>query len=112
MAQIDTGGGAVELTDDAARKAIDAAKFAAEGNDLVLDLNSLYGTKEAGAYPLVLATYEIVCSKYPDADTGAAVRAFLQATIGPGQQGLSDNGYIPLPKEFESKLSAAVNAIA
>ena len=25
---------------------------------------------QPGAYPIVLATYEIVCSKYPDADTG------------------------------------------
>lgn len=34
MAQIDNGGGAVELTDETTKKAIDAAKFAAEGNDL------------------------------------------------------------------------------
>jgi phosphate transport system substrate-binding protein len=78
FAQIDSGAGAVELTDDSAKKAIDAAKFAAEGNDLTLDLNSLYGTKEAGAYPLVLATYEIVCSKGYDADTAAAVKSFLK----------------------------------
>ena len=33
FAQIDNGGGAVALTDDAAGKAIDAAKFKADGND-------------------------------------------------------------------------------
>ena len=60
----------------------------------------------------MLATYEIVCSKYPDADTGKAVKAFLLATIGPGQQGLADNGYIPVPADFLAKLSTAVNAIA
>ena len=48
-AQIDNGSGAVALTDDAARKAIDSAKFAGEGNDLMLNLKSLYSTKAAGA---------------------------------------------------------------
>ena len=78
FAQIDTGNGAVALTDDTAKTAIDGAKFAADGNDLALDLNSLYGTQEAGAYPLVLATYEIVCSKGYDADTAGAVKSFLR----------------------------------
>jgi phosphate transport system substrate-binding protein len=41
-----------------------------------------------------------------------AVKAFLQSTIGAGQNGLEDNGYIPIPDAFKSRLSAAVNAIA
>ena len=87
FAQIDSGAGAVELTDESAGKAIDAAKFTGEGNDLALDLNSLYGTKEAGAYPLVLATYEIVCSKGYDAETAAAVKSFLTVAANEGQAG-------------------------
>ena len=58
-------------------KALDGAKIKGTGNDLVLDLSSIYGTKTPGAYPLVLATYEIACSKYTDVDTGRAVKAFL-----------------------------------
>ncbi|MDT5101104.1 MAG: phosphate transport system substrate-binding protein, partial [Mycobacterium sp.] len=60
MAAIDNGGGPVELTDETTQKAVDTAKFKAEGMDLALDLNALYATKEAGVYPLMLATYEIV----------------------------------------------------
>ena len=30
-------------------------------------MNINYATTAQGAYPIVLATYEIVCSKYPDA---------------------------------------------
>ena len=111
-AQIDSGAGAVELTDDAAKKAIDAAKFAAEGNDLTLDLKSLYSTKEAGAYPLVLATYEIVCSKGYDADTAAAVKSFLKVAANQGQANLSKAGYIPLPDAFKARLLQSVDAIA
>jgi phosphate transport system substrate-binding protein len=111
-AQIDSGAGAVELTDDSAKKAIAAAKFAAEGSDLALDLNSLYGTKEAGAYPLVLATYEIVCSKGYDADTAAAVKSFLTVSANQGQQNLSAAGYIPLPDTFKERLTKSIDAIA
>ena len=112
FAQIDSGAGAVELTDESAGKAIDAAKFAAEGNDLALDLNSLYGTKEAGAYPLVLATYEIVCSKGYDAETAEAVKSFLTVAANEGQEGLSEAGYIPLPDTFKERLVGSIDAIA
>src|SRR5262249_5060408 len=57
------GGSAVELTADSAAKAVDGAKVKGTGNDLVLDLNTIYATKASGAYPIMLATYEIVCSK-------------------------------------------------
>lgn len=110
-AQVDTGSGAVALADGAARKAIDAATIAGQGNDLKLDLNSLYATKEPGAYPLVLATYEIVCSKGYGPATSAAVKSFLAVAAGDGQNGLSSAGYIPLPDKFKQRLVAAINAI-
>jgi len=114
MAKIVTSAGPdpVDITSDTVGKTIGAAKVSGQGNDLVLDTTSFYKPTQAGAYPIVLATYEVVCSKYPDADTGTAVKAFLQSTIGAGQNGLADNGYIPIPDSFKSKLSTAVNAIA
>jgi phosphate transport system substrate-binding protein len=110
-AQIDTGSGPVALTDDTAKTAIDAAKFAGTGNDLVLDLKGLYATKAAGAYPLMLATYEIVCSKGYDADTSAAVKSFLTVSANDGQAGLSAAGYVPLPDAFKQRLLTSVKAI-
>lgn len=110
-AQINTGAGAVELTDESAGKAIDAAKFAAEGNDLTLDLASLYGTTEEGAYPLVLATYEVVCSNGYDAETAAAVKSFLTVAANDGQAGLSSAGYVPLPEKFKERLLTSIEAI-
>lgn len=110
-AQIDNGSGPVELTDESAGKAIDAAKFAAEGNDLTLDLNSLYGINEAGAYPLVLATYEIVCSNGYDAETAAAVKSFLTVAANDAQGGLSAAGYVPLPERFKERLLTSIEAI-
>jgi phosphate transport system substrate-binding protein len=110
-AQINAGSGAVALTDDAARKAIDSATFAGMGNDLQLNLNSLYSTKAPGAYPLVLATYEIVCSKGYDPATTAAVKSLLTVAANNAQSGLSLAGYVPLPDKFKQRLVAAINAI-
>jgi phosphate transport system substrate-binding protein len=111
MAQIDNGSGAVELTDASAGKAIEGAVFAGEGNDLVLDLKSIYGTTAPGAYPLVLATYQVVCSKGYPAETAAAVKSFMSVSADYGQAGLSAAGFIPLPDAFRQRLSTAVNAI-
>jgi phosphate transport system substrate-binding protein len=93
-------------------RTVSAAFFIREGNDLALDTISFYRPNQPGSYPIVLATYEIVCSKYPDAQVGTAVKAFLQSTIGAGQNGLADNGYVPIPDGFKSRLSTAVNAIS
>jgi phosphate transport system substrate-binding protein len=114
MAQIVTSAGPdpVAITTDAVRKTIEGAKFKGQGNDLVVDTSSFYQPTQSGAYPIVLATYEIVCSKYPDSSTGSAVKAFMQATIGSGQDGLDEYGYIPLPNSFQSKLATAVNALS
>jgi phosphate transport system substrate-binding protein len=101
----------VSISADSVGKTIAGAAIKGQGDDLVLDTVSFYKPTQAGAYPIVLATYEIVCSKYPDSQVGTAVKAFLQATIGPGQNGLADHGYVPIPESFKSRLSAAVNAI-
>jgi phosphate transport system substrate-binding protein len=114
MAKIITSAGPdpVAISTESVGKTISAAWFIREGNDLALDTISFYRPNQPDSYPIVLATYEIVCSKYPDSQVGTAVKAFLQSTIGAGQNGLADNGYIPIPHEFKSRLSTAVDAIS
>ena len=114
MAQIITSAGpdAVAITTDSVAKTIAGARITGQGNDLVVDTSSFYKPTQPGAYPIVEATYEIVCSKYPDSATGAAVKAFMQAAIGAGQVGLDQYGSIPLPSAFQARVAAAVNAIS
>ena len=102
----------VRIGTDTVGKTIKGAKIIGQGNDLVLDLSSFYNPTQPDVYPIVLATYEIVCSKYPSADIAQAVRAFLQAAIGPGQLELARIGYIPLSRDFQSRVSTAVDAIS
>ncbi|TDQ05438.1 phosphate ABC transporter substrate-binding protein PstS [Labedaea rhizosphaerae] len=112
MAKIDSGSGPVELNAQTAGVAIQSAKVKGTGNDLELDLKSLYSSNTPGAYPLVLATYEIVCSKGYDADTAKAVKAFLTVAATDAQGQLQEAGYVPLPNQFQSKLLTAIQAIS
>lgn len=110
-AEIDSGSGPVPLTADSAGKAIAEAKQVGTGNDLALKIN--YKTKAPGAYPIVLVTYEIVCSKNSDATTGKNVKAFLTFMASNDfQSTLTKVGSAPLPTEIMTKVQDAVKAIA
>jgi phosphate ABC transporter phosphate-binding protein len=102
----------VRIGTDTVGKTITGAKITGKGNDLVLDISSFYNPAQPDVYPIVLATYEIVCSKYTDPELAKAVKAFLQAAIGPGQVDLARNGYIPLSPDFQARVSNAVDAIS
>ncbi|MDT5147025.1 MAG: phosphate transport system substrate-binding protein [Mycobacterium sp.] len=110
-ARIGTTGGAIPLTNDTAGKAVKSARLVAEGDDLVLDLNPTYTTQEPGAYPLVLASYDIVCSKGYDADTSRAIKSFLAVVAGDGQAALSPAGYVALPDNVRERLVTAIDAM-
>ena len=110
MAKVNNGGGAVELSADSAGKAVSAAKVVGTGDDLTLKLD--YTTKEPGAYPIILVTYEIVCQKYSNASVGPLVKSFMSYTAGPGQAGLADLGYAPLPSDIDSKVQASAATIS
>jgi len=111
IAKIDNGGGPVELTAESVGKSVATAKQVGEGNDLSLKLD--YATKEAGAYPIVLVTYEIVCSKGTAADKLALVKGFLGYTASTeGQAVLDKLGYAPLPESVQTKVAASIKNLA
>jgi phosphate transport system substrate-binding protein len=110
-AQIATGSGVVALTNETATNAINTATFVASGNDLVLNLNSMYTTQQPNAYPLVLASYEVVCSKGYDMQTGQAIKSFLTIAANNGQANLGSAGYIPLTDKVKERLITAINAM-
>jgi phosphate transport system substrate-binding protein len=114
VAGIHTAGGVVHIGNDWVGKTISNVTIKGQGadpNDLALDLSKVYATTTPGVYPILLASYELVCAKYPDAEAGKAVKAFMQSTVTDGQQGLNPLGYIPLPSDFQTRVAAAVNSI-
>jgi phosphate transport system substrate-binding protein len=112
-AKIDSGSGAVELSPENVAKALDAAVFVHPGsNDLAMDLDKIYAANTPGAYPLLLTTYELVCSKGYDADTAKAVKAFLTVSATTAQQPIANQGFVPLPQSLQDKVLTAINAIS
>lgn len=100
-------------TNEGAAKAAETAKPASgrDANDLALDVDRT--TTESGAYPVILISYSIVCSKYDDANTAALVKAFItyQASSD-GQQTASENaGSAPLSDALSKKVTDAANQI-
>lgn len=110
MAQLDNGAGATELTAATVAKAVGQSKVKGKGNDLALDIS--YTGTSAGAYPALLVTYEIVCSKGLAPEKTAIVKDFLSYFASPAAQGsLEELGYAPLPKELQTKVKSAASAI-
>jgi phosphate transport system substrate-binding protein len=111
MGQIDNGGGAVTLNADSVGKAVASAAVTGTGDDLTLKLD--YATKVAGAYPIILVTYEITCVKGLPADQAKLVKGFLTYTSSSDGQGkLTALGYAPLPAAIQTKVQAVVAKIS
>jgi phosphate transport system substrate-binding protein len=111
IAQVDNGAGPVELTGESVGAAVASAKSVGTGNDLRLELD--YATQTAGAYPIVLVTYEIACSKGLPAEKAKLVKSFLTYfAAADTQTSLEEIGYAPLPDEVRSKVESAIKALA
>ena len=108
---VDTGSGtAVTMSANSAAAAVAAASIVGTGSDLSLKLD--YATTAPGAYPIILVTYELACTKYSSSSTGALVKSFLNYTATSGQSLLVSHGYAPLPASIASKVVGVVGSIS
>ena len=112
VAKLDFGAGPVELSDETVNKALEGVQFKSEGNDMVVDSKALFASKNEGAYPLILTTYEIVCSKGYDEETKNMVKDFLTVVLESQDEELADAGFIPVKGEFADKLKTSIDAIS
>ncbi|PRQ11311.1 phosphate ABC transporter substrate-binding protein PstS [Corynebacterium sp. 13CS0277] len=111
VAAIDFGSGAVELNPTTVGTALDNLTYSGEGHNLVVDSTKLFEMNQPGAYPLVLTTYEIVCSAGYDETTRNQVKDFLTVVLESQNEDLAAAGYIPVAGDYKAKLAAAVEAI-
>jgi phosphate transport system substrate-binding protein len=111
LASVANGAGEfVALTRESAAKAIASAKITGTGNDLALAID--YATSAAGAYPIVMVTYEIVCERGTPAESLDLLKSYLTYTSSEDGQGkLGDSGYAPLPQNLLTKVQASVKAL-
>jgi phosphate transport system substrate-binding protein len=95
---------------DNAVKFLSEAKVAGTGGDLKLQFN--YATTDATAYPNLLVTYEIVCSKGNSADKLLLLKNFLgYAASSAGQQELPGQGYISLPDNLRQQAQQVIGSL-
>ncbi|MCV9994396.1 phosphate ABC transporter substrate-binding protein PstS [Paeniglutamicibacter sp. ZC-3] len=80
-------------------------------NDIALELDR--STTKAGAYPLVLVSYFIVCSGYTDPNTVELVKAFGHYVVSDeGQKVAADSAKsAPMPKELAEDAARAIDSI-
>ena len=107
---VDSGSGPVDVSKDSASAAVADAQVTGTGDDLTLKIN--YATTVKGAYPIVLVTYEVACTKYSNAATGKFVKNFLDYTVNGGQSLLAGLGYAPLPSALQTKVKASIAKIS
>jgi phosphate transport system substrate-binding protein len=111
VATIRHAGGDVPLTPANAGTALQAASQSGAGNDLALKLD--YGLSTPNAYPIILVTYEVVCSKGMDATRTALLKNFFSWTASAaGQQAIGEIGYGTLPADLAAKVVAALNSVS
>ncbi|AZA12826.1 phosphate ABC transporter substrate-binding protein PstS [Corynebacterium choanae] len=111
VAAIDFGAGPVALDPDSVGIALDNLTYVGSGHDMVVDAKQLFAMQTPGAYPLVLTTYEIVCSKGYEPEVAARVKDFLSVALSVQDDTLAEKGYIPVQGDYKAKLEAAVAAI-
>ncbi|MFN8193103.1 MAG: phosphate ABC transporter substrate-binding protein PstS [Nocardioidaceae bacterium] len=114
IAAIQVGSDFVKPSAEGAAKVL-AVSPRAEGRpdvDMAIDIDRT--TTEAGAYPLLLASYLIACQHYDDANEAAMVKGFLSYVVSDaGQQAAAEQaGSSPLDSAVASEAQAIVDKIA
>ncbi|APT91962.1 phosphate-binding protein [Corynebacterium phocae] len=114
IANIDFGNGPVELNDDSVGKALDNLAFEDTGSEhnMVVDADALFASDGEGSYPLILTTYNIVCSAGYDEETSKLVKAFFTTVLDNQNDDLAARGFIPVSGGHADRLKAAIDAVA
>ncbi len=113
VAALDFGAGPTALTAASAGVALENATFANPGSkDLIVDTDALYAQSTPGAYPLLLTPYSVVCSAgYADVAIAPALKSAFTTILDRGQEGLSELGFVPLPRGYADTLRGTVEAL-
>ncbi|TQJ39279.1 phosphate ABC transporter substrate-binding protein (PhoT family) [Arthrobacter sp. SLBN-112] len=113
VAQIKVGDSFTKISADAAAKAVDAGKpvegRAANDQSIKLDRK----TTIAGAYPIVLVSFHILCTTYDKQETVDLVKAFEHYVVSAeGQKAAADSAKsAPLSSDLAAKAAKAIDSI-
>lgn len=110
---VKVGDAYVPYSAEATSKVVDASPFddSAKAPRVVVKLD--HQTTEAGAYPVALVSYMVVCPEYKKADDAKFVKSWLTyVTSEEGQQTAAENaGSAPMSDTLRSKVTTSIEAI-
>jgi phosphate transport system substrate-binding protein len=113
VAAIKVGDNFVDYTAEAAAAVVDASPVVdnREPNDFAIKLDRT--TTAAGAYPLVLVSYEIACQEYADPEVATLVKAYLTYIASTEGQAAAAAaaGSAPISSDLAAKVQAAIETI-
>jgi phosphate transport system substrate-binding protein len=112
-AQVGVGTAFVEVSADSAAKVAELSTPTPGRPQGDLSIDVARDTTEAGAYPIILISYQIVCSKYDDPKQAALVKAFETYVAGSdGQQAAAKAaGSAPLSEALAQKVATSIALI-
>jgi phosphate transport system substrate-binding protein len=114
VAAIKVGDAYVTPSAEAASKILDEWGFVHgrdESTDLALDVNRT--STADGVYPIILVSYQVVCSKYDSADMADLVKAWASYVISVDGQNAAAQaaGSAPITDGLRAKAQAAIDTI-
>jgi phosphate transport system substrate-binding protein len=114
IAQIKVGDAFVELSPEAAAKAVEVSDKVPGRNQYDVSFKLNRTTTEAGVYPITLVSYHIVCLTYDDQAKADLVKSFM-AYVGSqeGQDAAAQAaGSAPMTAELQKQVATAVEQIS
>ena len=113
VAKLKVGNEFVAYSPEAAAKALEVSEEVTGRGDLSLVYKLNRTTTEAGAYPLILVSYQVACSTYADANEGKLVKEWLSfVTSSEGQQVAANGaGSAPISDTLLTRIKEIIDAI-
>jgi phosphate transport system substrate-binding protein len=113
VAKIKVGDEYIDPSPEAAAKVVEASPEAEDEGKHVYTYDLDRKIDDPSAYPIVLVSYGMACTKYDDADQAALVKAYLGYVVSDeGQQAAAQAaGSAPLTAAVRDKVQAAIDAI-
>ncbi|MQA15432.1 MAG: phosphate ABC transporter substrate-binding protein PstS [Pseudonocardiaceae bacterium] len=114
VARIGVGNEFVGPDPQAAARILEASQRVPGQGEFVFTYDLARDTTEAGTYPIVLVTYEMMCGNYEDPATAQLVRAFYDYVISDEGQRTAQQaaGSAPLSDALRQRYQPAVESIS
>lgn len=112
--KVKVAGEYLEYTPEAAAKIVDGSPMTSDATDRRVTFDLKRDGSVAGAYPIVLVSYLVACTSYPNASDAANVKSYFEYMASKEGQEIAakaDGGNAPISDKLREKVNAAIALI-